>query len=136
MFALAGPRTTEEEEENDNQSGVWEHQASRNDESRDSQVIDGIEVDAKPSRLGAEGIWAEGTGAEGCRADGVALQADANGAKQPKAVQAHVQYDAAGYDPAWLLLFAVQVSTYASCWLDLIHVMRSLYTSFRCNSNC
>ena len=104
---------------------ISEQQANRSDESTNSQIFDGVVVDATPSRLGAEGIGAEGIrakgiGAEGIRAEGIraegigadsiALQADADAGKQPEAVQGRVQYHAAGYDPAWLLLFAVQVS--------------------------
>ena len=81
---------------------ISEQQANRSDESTNSQIVDGVVVDATPSRLGAEGTGAEGIRAEGIGADSIALQ--------PEAVQGRVQYHAAGYDPAWLLLFAVQVS--------------------------
>ena len=81
-------------------------QADRSDESPNGQLVDGVAVDATLSRLGAEG-----TGAEG-----IALQADADAdaGKQAEAAEGRVQYHAAGYDPAWLLLFAVQVSAYVS----------------------
>lgn len=84
-----------------------EQQANRSDESTNSQTVDGV---VAPSRFGAEGTGAEGIRAEGVGADSDALQADADTGKQPEAVQGRVQHHAAGYDPAWLLLFAVQVS--------------------------